>query len=249
MKLYTYALLVVVLLFSSCSVVQKNGYYQSRNYKSGKHFVKQNKIKNNIRFKDAGNDFLDLEKQSVIKTVVAKHLCLNTENDQKNERENKPRDLEKDVTYSSANHKTKTDTKTSKKQRSQRSKTTHGSQELTIKNLVSKHIHPHNKQRSAEQQEGNEIYAKLALVSLTLGVVLLFVFLAGVETIAFLVLMSLVGLSFVVFGALNFWVNKDVPKEKRSRMIRIANWIFLLGVGIPAALFLFAIGFITFGGW
>lgn len=246
MKLSAYLFLVLAILFSSCSVVQKNGYYQSRKYKPGKHFVK---LKRYIQFKDSSNDFLDLEKQSVMETIVKHQLRVKTENDQIKECENKSANQDNNVANSGAACLTKNDLKNGIKEQSKRFILTNGSQELAIRDIEPKQIHQHNKQRDAEQQEGNEIYAKLALVSLTLGAVLLFVFLAGVETIAFLVLMSLVGLSFVVFGALNFWVNKDVPKEKRSRIIKIANWIFLLGVGIPAALFLFALGFIAFGGW
>lgn len=38
MKKLNLLMLIIVTLFSSCSIIKKNGYYQSRSYKSGKHF-------------------------------------------------------------------------------------------------------------------------------------------------------------------------------------------------------------------
>jgi hypothetical protein len=291
MKYLTTLTLVITLLISSCSVVKKNGYYQSRKYKPGKHILSS--LNKETKPKKCSN--LASHSLETSETLVLSQPPLKLQNPTLYEKEHEYLKAKTNhVTVSNRNirntgkiyHKTQFSNSIKKKNKytyqippsqSKKESTTSKDEKpkinadtvltvlfgiitlvLLIRSIIfwsdtyilflvvffilflifnakrrklrDKSLTEEEQQTIKESVKPTEIFAKISLITIGIAILLLF---ADLQVAAFVLL--LVALAAEITNVI--WHSR-LPKEERPRLVRIANWFWVLfPISLPIIVF------------
>ena len=223
---------LIIFILSSCATVYKNGYYQSRKYRS-----KTISFKNLSKIKDSKEERLSINFSKKVRNSTPleefqkpSEVDLNSRNDETvSVSTSEPLHIPKTIKQSKFQSDNAISTRTVSSNRTNRP---------LVNNTTRKYSHK-KLEPIPNEKEGEPRFAKLALLAslLTLLGVPIRIFF-GYSSFGYLVWGVLITIA-LVSAIINFFINKRVPKKDRYISVKVVNVLLLLTLISPLAIITF----------